>query len=88
MHKYCDDGWIAVEGQVYDITEHIATHPGWDSGCQVTTVLSIIAHLGTDCTQEFRDIHAPYPVAWQQLRAFYIGDLAVDVGSSSDDSSA
>jgi predicted heme/steroid binding protein len=19
-HKYCDDGWIAVEGQVYDIT--------------------------------------------------------------------
>eukprot|EP00878_Enallax_costatus_P021797 GHUV01023099.1.p1 GENE.GHUV01023099.1~~GHUV01023099.1.p1 ORF type:complete len:271 (+),score=40.39 GHUV01023099.1:60-815(+) len=76
QHKYCDGGWIAVDGRIYDITEHIVNHPGWDSGCQVTTVLSILAHLGTDCSEEFREIHRPYPVAWKQLQAYYIGDLA------------
>jgi nitrate reductase (NAD(P)H) len=75
QHKYCDDGWIAVDGRVYDITEHIATHPGWDSGCRVTEVLSIIAHLGVDCSEEFHDIHRAYPVAYKQLAAYYIGDL-------------
>lgn len=74
-HKYADDAWIIVAGKVYDITEHIVSHPGWNTGCQVTTVLSILAHLGIDCTQEFVDIHAPYPVAWKQLQAFYIGEL-------------
>lgn len=76
QHKYCDDGWIAVDGKVYDITEHLVNHPGWESGCQVSTVLSIIAHLGIDCSEEFREIHRPYPVAWKQLQAYYIGDLA------------
>jgi nitrate reductase (NAD(P)H) len=75
-HKFCDDGWIAVDGKVYDITEHVANHPGWDTGCQVTTVLSILAHLGMDCSEEFRDIHRPYPQAWKQLQGFYIGDLS------------
>ena len=74
-HKFCDDGWIAVDGKVYDITEHIATHPGWDSGCRVTEVLSIIAHLGCDCTEEFHEIHRNYPVAFKQLAAYFIGDL-------------
>lgn len=75
QHKYCDDGWIAVDGKVYDITEHITSHPGWDSGCRVTEVLSIIAHLGCDCTQEFHEIHRSYPVSYKQLAAYYIGDL-------------
>jgi nitrate reductase (NAD(P)H) len=75
QHRYCDDGWIAVDGKVYDITEHLVNHPGWDSGCQVTTVLSILAHLGTDCSVEFREIHRPYPVAWKQLQAYYVGEL-------------
>lgn len=75
QHKYCDDGWIAVDGKVYDITEHIATHPGWDSGCRVTEVLSIIAHLGCDCSQEFHEIHRSYPVSYKQLAAYFIGDL-------------
>lgn len=75
QHRYCDDGWIAVDGKVYDITEHLVSHPGWDSGCQVTTVLSILAHLGSDCSVEFREIHRPYPVAWRQLQAYYIGEL-------------
>jgi nitrate reductase (NAD(P)H) len=75
QHKYCDDGWIAVDGKVYDITEHIASHPGWDSGCRVTEVLSIIAHLGCDCSAEFHEIHRAYPVSYKQLAAYYIGDL-------------
>jgi nitrate reductase (NAD(P)H) len=76
QHRYADDAWIAVDGKVYDITEHIVDHPGWDTGCQVTTVLSILAHLGMDCSSEFHDIHRVYPVAYRQLNAFYIGDLA------------
>lgn len=75
QHRYCDDGWIAIDGRVYDITEHIATHPGWSSGCRVTEVLSIIAHLGVDCSTEFHEIHRAYPIAYKQLAAYYIGEL-------------
>lgn len=82
QRKYVDNGWIAVDGKVYDITEHIATHPGWDSGCRVTEVLSIIAHLGQDCSQEFHDIHRSYPVAYRQLAAYYIGELETDSTST------
>eukprot|EP00879_Flechtneria_rotunda_P009010 GHRR01009435.1.p1 GENE.GHRR01009435.1~~GHRR01009435.1.p1 ORF type:complete len:227 (+),score=43.93 GHRR01009435.1:648-1328(+) len=78
-HKYVDDGWIVVNGSCYDITEHVINHPGWDHGCQVTTVLSIIAHFGIDCSEEFTDIHRPYPEAWKQLQAYYIGDLTPSI---------
>ncbi|GAX83959.1 hypothetical protein CEUSTIGMA_g11383.t1 [Chlamydomonas eustigma] len=74
-HKYCDDAWIAVDGKVYDITEHIVDHPGWDSGCAVSTVLSILAHAGSECSAEFHDIHRSYPIAYKQLAAYYIGQL-------------
>lgn len=76
-HKTKDDGWIVVHGKVYDITDHILNHPGWHNAA-ITTVLSILAHIGSDCTEEFVDIHRPYPIAWNQLKAFYIGEL-VDV---------
>lgn len=69
-----DDAWIVVHGKVYDITEHILNHPGWDSAA-ISTVLSILAHIGMDCTEEFVDIHRPYPIAWNQLKAYYIGEL-------------
>ncbi len=42
---------------MYDITEHIVDHPGWDTGCGISTVLSILAHVGTECSIEFHDIH-------------------------------
>lgn len=60
---------------MYDITSHVAAHPGWD-GAGITTVLSILAALGTDCTAEFEEIHRPWPVAWRQLAAYDIGPLA------------
>jgi hypothetical protein len=67
--------------QVYDITEHVVSHPGWD-GAGVSTVLSILAHLGTDCSAEFEEIHRPYPVAWRQLAAFDIGPLEGAAGAA------
>lgn len=76
LHKARDDCWIAVDEKVYDITEHVRNHPGWTDAHSITTVLSILAHAGTDCSEEFREIHRPYPVAWKQLKAYYIGDLA------------
>lgn len=78
QHRYADDGWIAVRGRVYDITEHVLAHKGWESGCGMTEVLSILAHLGTDCTSEFEQIHACYPVAFSQLKAYDIGPLLAE----------
>jgi predicted heme/steroid binding protein len=77
QHRYVDDCWIAVDGSVYDITEHVAHHPSWQHG-GISTILSILAHAGSECSAEFHEIHRPYPVAHRQLRAFYIGDLAAD----------
>lgn len=74
VHGY----WIAVDGKVYDITGHVVEHQGWESGTQVSTVLSILAHSGTDCSAEFNEIHRPYPIAFKQLQAYYIGELAPD----------
>lgn len=76
QHARKDDAWIAVDGKVYDITEHLVNHHGWHDNAAISTVLSILAHAGTDCSKEFREIHRPYPVAWRQLKAYYIGDLA------------
>ncbi len=76
QHARKDDAWIAVDGKVYDITEHLVNHHGWHDNAAISTVLSILAHAGTDCSEEFREIHRPYPVAWRQLKAYYIGDLA------------
>jgi hypothetical protein len=74
-HRFADDGWIAVGGRVFDVTEHVVRHKGWDTGCGMTEVLSILAHLGSDCTAEFGDIHGCYPAAFAQLRAYDIGAL-------------
>lgn len=78
-HNTATDAWIAVGGRVYDITEHLASHPGWE-GAGVTTVLSILAHAGSECTAEFEEIHRPWPVAWRQLAAFDIGPLLAERG--------
>jgi hypothetical protein len=78
-HRYADDGWIVVDGRVYDITEHVVNHRGWETGCGMTEVLSILAHLGSDCTEEMRTIHGCYPAAFAQLRAYDIGPLLMGV---------
>lgn len=51
QHAAKDDAWIVVDSKVYDITEHLLNHPGWEDTAAISTVLSILAHAGTDCTQ-------------------------------------
>ncbi|KAK9821624.1 hypothetical protein WJX74_001034 [Apatococcus lobatus] len=48
-------------------------HHGWELGGGVSTLLSILRNLGTDCSQEFNEIHSP--TAKQQLKEYYIGVL-------------
>ncbi len=45
-HSSPDDGWIAVQGAVYDITIHIQRHPGWKCGCAVSELMAILRTLG------------------------------------------
>lgn len=45
-HSSPDDGWIAVQGAVYDITAHVQKHPGWKCGCAVSELMAILRTLG------------------------------------------
>jgi cytochrome b involved in lipid metabolism len=81
-HRYVDDAWIAVDGSVYDITDHLLHHDGWSSATSITTPLSILAHAGMECSAEFHQLHRTIPVAYKQLAAFYVGELQNDERSS------
>ena len=50
-HNNKDDGWIVVNGKVYDITKFVQGHHGWELGGGVSTLLGILRCLGTDCSQ-------------------------------------
>ena len=73
-HKTSDDGWIVIHGSVYNITNFIKHHPGWNRGGQTSTVLAIMRTLGTDCSEEFDSIHSAH--AQRQLQLYRIGSLA------------
>lgn len=45
--------------QVFDITHHVLTHPGWTSGCATSQLLAILRTLGTDCTEGGRVAAGP-----------------------------
>lgn len=45
-HASADDCWMVIEGNVYDVTDFIAQHPGGDE---------ILAGCGTDATALFND---------------------------------
>ena len=62
---------------MYDITEHVAHHPAWEHA-GISTIISILAHAGSECSAEFHEIHRPYPIAYRQLKAFYIGELSAE----------
>mmetsp|Transcript_98316 Transcript_98316/g.210797 ORF Transcript_98316/g.210797 Transcript_98316/m.210797 type:complete len:450 (-) Transcript_98316:49-1398(-) len=74
-HTSADDAWIVVHGNVYNITNFIENHPGWDVGPQVSTVVAILRNLGKDCTLEFDMIHNHHAI--RQLAEYRIGELAV-----------
>ncbi|CAK9095082.1 Nitrate reductase [NADH] (NR) [Durusdinium trenchii] len=72
-HNQKDDGWIVVGGCVYNITEFVKTHPGWSIAGQTSTILAICRCLGTDCSEEWEQIHSRKAKA--QLTEYFIGRL-------------
>lgn len=70
-HTARDDGWIIMDGYVYDITAHVINHAGWGCGCQVSQLLAIMRTLGTDCTDEMIETHSER--ALLQIQHFLVG---------------
>ena len=50
-HNHKDSAWIVVNRKVYDITKFVQEHHGWELPAGVSTLISILGNLGTDCTQ-------------------------------------
>ena len=48
---------------------------GWECSCGISTVLAIMRTLGTDCSEEFDEVHPVRGDGQRQLPGFYIGDL-------------
>lgn len=59
--------WAAIEGEVYDLTEWVAQHPGGSD-----RILSI---CGTDATQTFQGQHGGQAAPAEALSRFAIGEL-------------
>jgi cytochrome b involved in lipid metabolism len=66
-HNQEKDVWIIIDGKVYDVTGFLDEHPGG-----VDTIMDV---AGIDGTSEFDGVgHSDS--ARQQLKKFYVGDLA------------
>ncbi|CAK5281401.1 unnamed protein product [Mycena citricolor] len=50
-HTSKDDVWVAVNGQVLDVTKFLPDHPGGEK--------AIMLYAGRDATEEFNMLHAP-----------------------------
>lgn len=68
-HDRVDDAWVIVDGQVYDVTLFLDTHPG---GIGVTE-----NHLGTDISDVIRseDVHKHTKTAFELMEKYCIGVL-------------
>lgn len=68
-HDSADDAWVIVDGQVYDISPFLGTHPG---GIGVTE-----DYLGTDISAVIRseDVHKHTRTAFEVMEKYYIGVL-------------
>ncbi|GAA4901246.1 hypothetical protein GCM10025789_19880 [Tessaracoccus lubricantis] len=66
-HDTPEDCWVAINGNVYDVTEWIPQHPGGPD--------RIIALCGTDATAQFTGQHAQTDVAKATLETFLLGPL-------------
>lgn len=72
-HWRKDDAWIVVNDRVYDMTHHVQQHEGWHQGGKQSTLITILSAMGTDCTDDFLEVHSAK--AMMMLRAFQIGVL-------------
>jgi len=50
-HNKKDDVWVIVDGQVLDVTDFLADHPGGEK--------AILLYAGRDATEEFNMLHDP-----------------------------
>lgn len=67
-HNLPDDGWIAIDGLVFDVSTFMYKHPGGPK--------PILRYLGADCTDAFHHITGHmFPHTIQRLQECYIGDL-------------
>merc|ERR1712032_695772 len=72
-HTSKDDAWIVVHNNVYNITNFIKHHPGWEVGSQSSTIAAILHALGKDVTSLFDALHPDYAV--RQLADYRIGEV-------------
>jgi len=66
QHNTKDDAWMAVRGQVYDVTSWLKSHPG---GRDV-----LLLNAGRDATQLFEAYHAVW--VHKMLERFWVGSLS------------
>ena len=77
-HDTEDDCWFVVNDVVYDCTAFLKQHPGGAD--------SIVINAGTDCTEDFTDIHSDR--AWKMLKDYAIGYVWNDAMTSATTSVA
>mmetsp|Transcript_9028 Transcript_9028/g.15506 ORF Transcript_9028/g.15506 Transcript_9028/m.15506 type:complete len:102 (-) Transcript_9028:745-1050(-) len=70
-HNKESDGWFIYDGGVYNVTPHLLNEVK-DSPGRTSTYLAILRILGTDCTEEMKEIdHTDRAMA--QMEQFKIG---------------
>jgi cytochrome b involved in lipid metabolism len=70
-HNTETDGWYIYDGGVYNVTPHLLNEVK-DSAGRTSTYLGILRILGTDCTEEMKEIdHSDKAMA--QMEHFKIG---------------
>ncbi|ORY34117.1 L-mandelate dehydrogenase [Naematelia encephala] len=82
-HNSRESLWVAIDGDVYDLTGFIDHHPG---GSQV-----LIDHAGKDVTSLFKGIHPPGTIEKNLERSDKIGRLdpqSIAISNQKDDASA
>jgi cytochrome b involved in lipid metabolism len=69
-HASRPDSWIALRGQVYDVTRYIDRHP--------TPAATIVAHCGTDATNAYKTKESGgrhSPRSDRELQTLRIGEV-------------
>ena len=69
QHAHKDDCWIVVHDIVYDMTPHVRNHEGWTGAGKISTLIALLAAMGTDCTHDFDESHGPDAVRQMPVRA-------------------
>lgn len=66
-HNSSDDCWLAIDNEIWDLTEFAPQHPG---GAQI-----ILKYAGRDATQPYSEIHSPSVLSTNLHPSKHIGSL-------------